>query len=150
MIMPRFRFPLEAVLQQRERVEQDRQRIVAELEVMRLRLESELRRCASTLHEERSTQREHLMSGDFVDVRMQAAAIAKLGARADRAVVELAGVHRRLEAARAQLLEAMKARKAVELLREKRLEEWTSEQNHMEARSTDEIAIMRAGRKEVL
>jgi flagellar export protein FliJ len=149
MTMPRFRFPLEAVLQQRERTEQDRQRIVADLEIVRLRLESQLRQYAANLSDERSAQRSHLASGAFTDVRMQAAAIARLSAEADRAVVELAGVHRRLEAARAQLLDAMKARKAVELLRERRLEKWTLDQNRLEAAATDEFAIIQAGRKDM-
>ena len=86
-----------------------------------------------------------LQAADMRGVRFQAGAATRLIASAQRAVLELAGVHKRLEAARAVLLEATKRRKAVELLKERRFEEWQQEQARREAAATDEIAVMRAG-----
>jgi flagellar protein FliJ len=144
----RFRFTLEPVLDQRQRLEDERQRAVAAIELQRLRLEDALRRFSIDMDLQRQSQRELLAAGDLASARMQAAAIARLGAEAQRTVLELAGVHRRLESARAQLLEAVKARKAVELLKERRLEEWTTEQSRRDAAATDEIAVIQAARKE--
>lgn len=146
--MPRFTFPLQAVLEQRVRIEQDRQRIVAELELLRLKFEQQIRSCQRQIEAEQLGQREALASGDLLGARFQAAATLRLDAEAQRYVIELAGVHRRLESARAELLEAMKARKAVELLKERRFEDWRQQQARLEAAANDEISTMQAARRE--
>lgn len=146
--MARFIFTLQAVLEQRERMEQQRQRVVAELEVERLRLEGMVRECQRGIVAERESQRRHLGAGDLGAARSQAAAAARLDTRAQRIVVELAGLCKRLEAARAELLEASKARKAVELLKQHRYEEWRREQERRDAAAIDELAVMQAARKE--
>lgn len=143
--MARFRFQLEAVLQHRLRIEQEQQRIVAELETTRERLEGTIRTCQEELLRERSEMRSMLQAADMRGVRFQAGAASRLVAAAQRAVIELAGIHKRIEAARAVLLEATKRRKAVDLLKERRFEEWRQEQARREAAATDEIAVMRAG-----
>jgi flagellar export protein FliJ len=91
--------------------------------------------------------RESLRAGDVRAVRLQSGAAVRLGMAAQRAVLELAGVHRRLEGARAELLEAAKRRKAVELLRERRYEEWRTDQNRRELAAVDELAVMAAARR---
>lgn len=146
--MARFRFSLQAVLQQREWIEIERQRAVAALEDQRLRLENQIRQCHRAIVAERIEQGGFLSQGDLRSARLQAAAAQGLDAAARRAVLELAGVHQRLETARAQLVEAMKERKAVELLRQRRLDEWNLQQNRRDAAAVDEIAIMQAARKE--
>lgn len=143
--MARFRFELQVVLDQRERVERDRQKVVAELEAQRVSLEDVIRRCQDGLARERMQLREMLKGSDLRGVRYQVAASGRLAATAQRAVLELAGVHKRLEAARQALLEAARQRKAVELLRERRFEEWRQEQNRRESAAADELVVMRAG-----
>jgi flagellar protein FliJ len=144
----RFVFQLEAVLEQRRLVEQQRQRAVAELEVRRMALEGTIRGYQRAIAQEREEQRVLLKAGRIMDARAQAAASVRLGAAAQRGVVELSGVLARLDAARAELLEATKRRKAVERLREKRLEAWRAEQNRREAMAVDELVVMRSGRAE--
>ena len=58
--MPRFRFPPQRVLDQRARLEQERQRTLAELEIQRLRLERQLQQFAADVQQERLAQRECL------------------------------------------------------------------------------------------
>ena len=79
-------------------------------------------------------------------VKMQANASLHLVARAQQAVLELAGVHKRLDAARIELLSATTARKAVELLRDRRYQQWKHEQARKEAAESDELNVMRHGR----
>jgi flagellar FliJ protein len=146
--VPKFRFALQAVLDQRERVEQQKQRGVAEVEAQRAVIEGRLRELQRAITQEKAEQGAKLRTGDVAGARGQAAAIVKLAAAAQRTVLELAGVHKRLEAARADLLEATKRRKAVELLRERRFEEWRLDLERREAAETDELAVMRAGRKD--
>src|SRR5437868_3972080 len=119
--MPRFRFKLQAVLDHREMVEEERQRAVAMLERERVRLEDVIRECQRSIENEQGELRAGLLAGDLAVARRQAAAAAHHNVAAQRAVLELAGVHQRLLVARAALLKAAKARKAVDLLRERHL-----------------------------
>ncbi len=143
--MARFRFNLQAVLDQRRTVERERQREVAVLERERARVEDLIRECQRGIERERRELRRHVGPGEVAlrDARLQAASGARLVARAQQAVLELAGVHQRLERARVTLLEASRRRKAVEMLRERRFEEWRWEQNRLEDRAIDELAVMR-------
>jgi len=146
--MARFRFGLQAVLDHREMIEGQKQKVVAGFESQRVRLERVLRECQRSIAAEKAGQRTMLGSADIHGARQQAAAALRLMVAAQRTAVELAGVHKRLEGARAELLEAAKRRKAVELLRERRLDEWKQDMNRREVAAVDELAVMRAARKE--
>jgi flagellar protein FliJ len=146
--MARFRFGLQAVLDHREMIERQQQKVVAGFEAQRVRLEGVLRECQRSIATEKAGQRTMLGSADIYGARQQAAAALRLMVAAQRAAVELAGVHKRLEAARAELLEAAKRRKAVELLRERRFEEWKRDLDRRELAAVDELAVMRAARKD--
>lgn len=147
--MPRFRFRLQAVLEHREMVEQERQRAVAALERDRVRLEQVIRDCQREIERERDELRAGLGNGDIRAAKLQSAAMLRFIADARRAVLELSGALKRLERARASLLEAATARKAVELLRERQLLEWKTSENRREAAAVDELVVMRAGRKDM-
>ena len=150
-MMPRFRFNLEAVLELRRREERDKQLVVVTLEQDRLALEERIRSLQRGIVQERLDLRDRLGGESAIrlaDVRVQANAGLHLVARAQRAVLELAGVHKRLETARAGLLDTTKKRKAVETLRDRRFDEWRAEQNRREAAELDELAIMSAHRKD--
>lgn len=146
--MPRFRFQLEAVLKHRKMIEQQKQRAVAELEIQRLRIEGVIRMCQEGLVREKDELRGLLTDVDLRGARWQAAASMRLIARAQRAALELAGVHKRIAAAREELLAAARRRKAVELLKERRYEEWRVAESRAEMAAVDELAVMAAGRKE--
>lgn len=145
--MPGFVFGLQPVLEQREREEQACQRRVAELERARVELEEEIRGCQRRIEQERADLREHLAAAshapvDLASARLQANASLHHVARAQQAVVKLAGVHRQLDKARLELLEAATRRKAVELLRDKRRDAWEREQDRREAAAMDEMAVI--------
>lgn len=140
-----FRFKLQPVLDHREMIEQQKQKAVAILEVDRVRLEGLIRDCQQGLVDESAALRECLGNSNIRGVRQQAAASMRLTITAQRAALELAGVFKRIEAARADLLAATKRRKVVELLKERRREEWLHDQTRRELAAADELMIMRAG-----
>ncbi len=152
--MARFVFQFEAVLKQRRAVERARQLAVAAIERERLSLEETIRAMQRQIVREKEDLREQLLATrrgarvDLRSVRLQAGASLDAVARTQRAVLQLAGVHSRLDAARLQLLEAATKRKGVEMLKERRFEEWKAEQAAIESRMLDELSVMRASRRD--
>lgn len=155
--MARFVFRLQPVIEQRRRAEREHQRRVALLERERLEIEAEIAAYQRAIEEERDDLRRRLFEErgggdprtprvDLDAVRGQAAASLGLISRAQRAVVRLAGVHQRLDAARLELVRAAAARRGVEILRERREEEWRRGQDRAESVAIDELAITRAAR----
>lgn len=140
----RFQFRLQPVLEQRERLEQEQQRRVGVLERERLALEERLREIQSQVSAARGELRGQLgTSGTAVvvrDVRFQAGATLALLVQAQSTALALAGAMKRLDAARAELLKATTARKAVQLLKERRYAQWKQEMDKREAAQVDEIA----------
>ena len=130
--MPRFRFQLQAVLDVRLRAEREERRRVGELETARRRLEDGLRRRQAQIGEARNQLRDRLAGPiDASSLRGQANASLAEMRDAQRVVLELAGIHRRLEAVREDLRAASRARRAVELLKERRFETWRLEQDRL-------------------
>jgi flagellar FliJ protein len=146
--MAKFRFKLEAVLRHRTMIEQQKQRAVAGLEAERLRLEAFIRDCQRGVELERAELRARLGAADLHGARLQSGAAMRFIARAQRAALELAGALKRLAAAREELLFAARRRKAVEMLKERRFDEWRSDLARRELAAVDELAVMAAGRKE--
>ncbi len=159
--MARFEFSLEAALEQRRRVERDRQLAVAAIERTRVEIEGRVRAVQQRLTAERNDMRALLdparggvgaagaASGGRVfvsSVRLQATAGLHGLAELRTLAIELAGVLKRLEAARTQLMAAAVARKAVEKLREQQLSRWKLEQAHKESAELDDLTLMRTGR----
>lgn len=149
--MARFVFKLQPVLDQRERAERDQMLIVAELERERLALESRIRSCQQMMSDERRALSEALGVGQRVDVRgvkLQAGASLKHNFDAQRAVLELASVHRKLQAERAELARRSAQKKAVELLRDQQRDAFEREQARRETLELDEMSVMRHARRE--
>lgn len=161
--MAKFVFELEAALEQRERVERERQRAVAELDRRRIELEDQIRGMNARRVEAARALRDRLapVPAGFADdpagerqrvaveaVRLDANAALHDGLKLRRAAVELSGVYQRLQAARHALLQAVVARKAVETLRARRLAAWIAGEKRREDRELDDLAVMRAGRVE--
>jgi flagellar FliJ protein len=148
--MSRFRFSLEPLLTARRHAERERQRAVAELERERRDLENRLRKQQQFIGEGKRLARDQLVGRlDLSAMREHAAATIALMRDAQRVVLELAGVHKRLDSARAELVEAARQRRAVELLRERRYERWKREINRAEDAAIDELAVHAAARKEM-
>jgi flagellar export protein FliJ len=57
-------------------------------------------------------------------------------------------IGRRIDAARAELLEATKAREAIDRLRQKQYDRWRQEQDRREARELDELGTQRFVRQQ--
>ncbi len=141
--MARFRFTLQAALDHRAAIEREKQRSVAALERERLALEEAIRQCHLALQREHAASRSALLGVlDLRAVRRQASVSKRHHASAGQAALRLAGVHQRLAAARAELLQAARRRKAVELLRDRRYEQWRLEQSRREAAAVDELVTM--------
>lgn len=149
--MARFVFEHEALLEQRRRAERERRLVVAEAQRERLALEAMLRNAEASISSCRRDLRDALHGKEggvnFGAVRMQAAASFGMTTRAQGVAIRLAGTIQRLERARGELLEASAARRAVELLKERRRAEWEREQARREAAALDEIAVMGAARR---
>jgi flagellar export protein FliJ len=160
--MPKFRFELEAVLKARLAAERQKQLALARLEQERVQIEDYIRLCQQQIRAETQDLRDHLTSErrvheerwgealpenagvDMRAVKLQANAALQQVGEAQRAVLQLAGVHKRIDRARLDLLEATTARKAVEALKERRFEAWREAQKKSEAAMLDEISVMRA------
>lgn len=147
--MARFVFTLQPVLKARRRTEEELQRAVAQIERERMRLEDVLRGHQRNLVSDKSLLRAGLTGLiDVRDLRLQANCSRQIMRRAQQIVLELAGVYKRLEAARSRLIEATRNRRAIELVRERRYEQWKSAINKAETDALDELAVIAAARKE--
>lgn len=148
--MAKFRFKLEPVLTLRERAERDRQAELGAIHAERRDLEGQLRGIQDQIRDGKDQWRSSLAgSVNALAARQTAVASLYLQARAQRLVLQLAGVHKRLEAARLALVEASRERRAVELLKEKRRSEWQRELSRAEDAAVDDLAVLRASRRKV-
>lgn len=147
--MARFVFSLEPVLKARRRSEETFQRDVAGIERERMRLEEILRGHQRNLVSNKDVLREGLTGLIEVrDLRLQANSSLQVMRRAQQIVLELAGVYKRLEAARTRLIEASRRRRAIEFVRDRRYEQWKAALNKAETAALDELAVIAAARKE--
>lgn len=144
----RGRFRLETVLEHRRRVERERQGEVAQLERARVAIEERIRALQAGAGDGRGALRGMLGPGPVAlgAVRMQANAGMHTALLVQRAGLELAGVHRRLERAREQLLAAAVARKAVEALRARWLAAREAAARRRENAALDELGVLGSAR----
>ena len=148
--MPQFQFNLEPVLKTRKAAEQHHQRIVATLETKRRELEERLIRLQRAIEEGRLGLR-HQLSGPLAmaDLRAQAGSVTHARRGADAIARELGVLMKQMDDARAKLRDAMARRRAIELLKERRLHEWTLQMNRVEQAAMDELAVINAARREM-
>jgi len=149
--MAGFQFRLQPVLEMREREEREKKLALGELERERLGLEQQIRGYQRNIETEQASLAEMLVGKggiDFRGARLQANAALHNRFCAQRAVLELAGVHHLIERARSELAEASARRKAVELLRDRQREAYELEQSRRESIELDDISIMRHARRE--
>ena len=139
--MPRFTFSLEPLLTARRHAERQCAVALAALERRRANLENDLRLVQSEL----GTGQRRLagrLSGvlDTTALRQEANTSRVALRRARELVIELAGVMRRIETARAELAAAAQARRAVEHLREQRYDAFRRRLDRAETAALDELA----------
>ncbi len=147
--MARFVFRLQPLLRARRLAEQAQQRRVGEFEQQRIGLEDTLRRQQQVLVDGKVALRDRLTGTLQVhDLRVHANAALQVMHQAQRLVLQLAGVHKRLEEARADLLAATQRRRALQLLRDQRLEQWRADQNRAEAARLDDLVAAAAAHED--
>ncbi len=148
--MARFRFKLQPVLDLREREERERRLVVATLESRKAQLEHALRSRQAEIASNKRDLREGLSPGAVgrnpALLRMQASSTMAIEAKGRALLLQLAGVHRQLEGARARLAEASRRRRAVELIKERRYERWVTEEKRREASMLDDLTGARHAR----
>lgn len=123
-------------------------REVGRLEAERLEIERDAASLAAAYADEQRTLRDELRRGGGVDlgrVRLQAGASLHGLRRRRELALRGAALLKRLEAARAALVEATTHRRAVELLRERRYQAWLARQRAVEARELDELVTAMYG-----
>lgn len=146
--MARFRFALDPLLHAREVAEREKQLVVAEIERERIAAEERLRQFQDEIMSGKQVLRSSLIGTlDIKMLRSRAGLSLQSVRRAQETVLQLAGIHRRLESARQELVEASRRRRAIELLREKRYDAWKSALDKKDEAALDELAILKAARR---
>lgn len=146
--MAKFKFQFDAVLQQRLAQEELRQRELAKVLRQRLIFHTHLRQMQQTI-----TQSKHdLASGLVGKVNLEAISqfarfSGQVSQRARMTVAKLAALEKTIAAARQRLLEATRARRALELLRDRQHQQWLRLQDAREQMVLDEIAVGQFARK---
>ena len=147
--MARFRFRLQTLLRQREIAEQTHRRAVADLERQRLELEGRIRRHQEAISSGKQDLRDQLVGRlDGSQLRGQAAMAMRAMRDAQQLVLELAGLHRRIETAREGLREASARRRALELLRDRQYARWQEQITRREDAMIDDLVAARASREQ--
>ena len=146
--MRRFNFKLEALLKTRRHAERQQQQATSAIGRERAALEASLRDQQQSISSAKRSLSGQLTGKLAVQtLRMHAASTIAAMRQAQRTVIELAGVQKRYEAAQAELAQAVKARRAIELLRERRMAEWLADCNRMEMVEFDDLATVASARK---
>lgn len=145
--MAKFVFQFEALLTTRRNTEEQRQRELGEVMRKRTDMLTELSTIQSTIRQSK-TELSDALTGrvDMTRVGQFARYSASSSARAMAVVSKLAQVEREVEAARQRLLQSVKERKAIELLKKRRLEEFKQQAERVEAEALDEMAVQRHAR----
>ncbi|MBL9147460.1 MAG: flagellar export protein FliJ [Phycisphaerae bacterium] len=143
--MAKFRFPLDPLLRQRQREEDALKRELGALEFARREIEDRLSARQAEIAGGKASLRSALVGRlDLSTLRQQATATVAVDRLARRTVIDLAGHLQKIERARAALVEAARRRRAIEMLRERRLEEWKAARDRAETTFLDELATSRA------
>lgn len=146
--MPKFVFPLEAVLRHRTRAEQERQRELAVAQAEMSRLQDELKALNEAMQSSSADMKANHLTGSL-DVNFLAAhrrytvAMQRKGLTT---VQDMARQRRKVDEAQRLLNEAAKERKIMEKLRERQHERWAAEVGRKEAAGLDEVGMQLAYR----
>ena len=138
--MPKFVFPLEALLRQRQSAERERQRELALCQAEMVRLQQELKQLNDELQGSDADMKANRLMG-ALDVAFLAAhrryslAMQRKG---QGLVQDLARQQKKVDDAQRLLAEAAKERKVIEKLREKQFERWRQEIERKEHAAADE------------
>lgn len=145
--MAGFKFRLEMVLQQRRLVEDERQRDLAKLLRQRMILHDQLRAMQQNIRVSKAALSDGLVGVVDMDrVATFARYSGQVAARAQGLVMRLAELEKQVKAAQERLLEAVRARRALELLRERQWLAWQQQEERREVARADEMTVQRYAR----
>ena len=141
--MPQFIFQLQAVLQNRQHIEYDRQRDVASVQSKLTALELQLMRLDDEVKASNEIMRRDHLTGP-IDTGILSAHrryLAMTQKQAAEIIAAMQKINADLESARIKLSQAALDRKTMEILREKYKNQWKQKQQHSQAAEQDEIAM---------
>jgi len=149
MAEPRFNFRLAPLLEHRKHLERDRKRKVAEIQQEINRLVSKVQSAQQAIAGENFTLTSERLAGklDMAYISHQKRYVGSLQMLIMVTLQQMAAIERTLQAARKELLDAARARKVIEKLRERQFQRWLAEQNKKEAATIDEIGTQLAVRR---
>lgn len=146
--MARFEFKLEPLLRQRKAVEDQCQRDLAKIMRQRMILQNQLRSIQQTITQSKRDLSHGLIGRVDLDQIAQFSRYSgQVTQRAHALVIKLAAVEKMIDKARAQLTQAMRDRQALQLLRDRRYEQWRLRQQRLESAQLDEMAVQRYARE---
>lgn len=142
--MAAFKFKLESVLRQRQMEEDQRQRDLAKLLRQRMIFHNELQTMQRSIVESKRDLAGGLVGRvDLGSVSGFARYSGQLAQRAHAIVARLAGLEKQIAPTRQRLIEASRARRAIERLRERHYRQWLLQMQRREASQLDEIGVTR-------
>ena len=144
--MAKFIFKLQGVLRQREHVEKEKMRALAQCVKHEADCQAELQRLKDSVQHSNDDLRNHHLVG-VLDMSFITAHRRFMGAMQRQALAiaqKIANAQQRVVDARLALAEAAKQRKVLEKLREKQHEKWLAELHAKEMRDQDEIGMQLA------
>lgn len=142
--MPRFIFTLEPVLDHRKRIEDQSQRELARHLRQQMILMDQLRQMQQTIRASKHDLADGLIGRvDMTRVSDFARYAGQTSIRAQQIVQRLAGLQQQIDAARQKLMEATRQRKALELLRDRRLAAWRQQEERRQTAELDDLTLQR-------
>lgn len=149
--MAKFIFKLEPVLKQRQMIEDQKQRELAKLIRHRMIFHNQLRSIQTGLSDSKRQLSDGLVGQvDMTRVSQFARFSGQSQVRAQTIVRQLATLETRITEAQKQLVEAMRQRKALDLLRDKQYQAWKRTQLRREASRLDDLATQAYTRQVVM
>lgn len=145
--MAKFEFKLQAVLRQRQAIEDQRQRELAMAMRQRMILMNQLTSEQQTITDSKHQLGQALVGKvDLERVSGFARFSGQTTQRAQQIVNKLAQLEPLVEQTRTALMTAVRERKALDLLKEKHERAWQLRQDRLEAAALDELAVQRHAR----
>ncbi len=147
--MARFVFKLESVLRHRQSVEDQCQRRLAELLGEQTTYRQQLENQQQTIRDDKRTMADSLVGQvDLGRIRGHASYVHQSTVRAQQIAFKLIELNRRIETARGELAEAVRQRKAVQVLRDRQYRRWLEGEKRREAAELDELGMQAYRRRQ--
>lgn len=143
-----FKFSLETVLKQRQILEENAARNLAEVELKLENCRKELDQLVTLREKDLQVSLEALAQGlPVAEMELARFREIKLMHEVNTTLELLAEIERDKVLKEAELLSRVKDRRLLEKIREQHLQEWQREQALLERKNLDEVAIIRAARQ---